>query len=117
MTTQLLKKHHKLLFRIGLSAFFLANSVTAWFMPDEFKSTLESNSLMAHIGHASLFVKVIGVNDGLLFLLILSGKYRKVVATWASLWLLGVIYVTGFWTTDFIEHIGILALLGYYALG
>ncbi len=110
-----LKKNKNMLFRIGLSSFFLVNSITAWTAPDEFKDALTGNSAAAHIGHTNTLVHLIGVNDALLFLLILSGKYRKVAVVWAGVWLVAVIFVTGFWTTDFIEHLGVLALLAYYA--
>lgn len=112
---KILKKNKNILFRIGLSSFFLVNSVTAWTAPEEFKEALTGNSVAAHVGHTSALVHLIGVNDGLLFLLILSGRYRKVAVIWASVWLVAVIFVTGFWTTDFIEHLGVLALLAYYA--
>jgi hypothetical protein len=113
--TKWLRKNKGLLFRIGLAGIFLANSVTAWVAPDEFRDLLTSNSLLSHIGHPDLLVKLVGVNDGALALLILSGQFRKLAATWGSLWIMAVIYVTGFWTPDFIEHFGVLALLAYYA--
>jgi hypothetical protein len=114
MTVSLMK-NKQLLFRIGLGGIFLANSVTAWVAPGDFKDLIISNSLAGHIGHADFLVKLIGVNDAALFLVILSGQYRKLVAIWGSLWLAAIIYVTGFWTPDFIEHLGVLALLVYYS--
>lgn len=110
-----LKKNKSILFRIGLGSFFLINSVTAWTASGEFKDLLTNNSLASRIGHPDALIRLIGVNDAALFLLILSGKFRKLVIVWASLWLVTVIFVTGFWTTDSIEHLGILALLAYYA--
>ena len=109
-----LKKNKAILFRIGLGGIFLANSVTAWAASDEFRDLLTSNSFASHIGHTDLLVKLIAINDAALFLLILSGQLRKLAVTWGSLWLIAVIYVTGFWTPDFIEHLGVLALLAYY---
>lgn len=110
-----LKSYKPWLFRIGLSSFFLVNSVIAWTASNEFKDLLSSNRLTSIIGHPDLLLKLIGINDALLFLLILSGKFRKLAVVWGIAWLVAVIYVTGFWSTDFIEHLGVLALLTYYA--
>ncbi|MBI3624490.1 hypothetical protein HY218_02550 [Candidatus Saccharibacteria bacterium] len=111
-----LKKNKNVLFRVGLGSIFLVNSVTAWLASDDFRSSLAGNSVTSHFGHQDTLIRLIGINDALLFLLILSGKYRKLAVIWGSVWLLAVIFVTGFWTTDFIEHLGVLALLAYYAL-
>ncbi len=92
----------------------MTNSVIAWITPGDFRDLLTSNSLTSHIGHADLMVKLIGINDAALFLVIFSGQYRKLVAVWGSAWLVAVIYVTGFWITDSIEHLSVLALLIYY---
>jgi hypothetical protein len=107
-------KNKQLLFQIGLGGLFLANSITAWASADEFRDLLTGNNLTSHFGHTDLLIKVIGINDALLFLLFLSGKYRKLAFAWGSLWIIAVIYVTGFWTPDFIEHLSVLALLAYY---
>ncbi|MBA3757425.1 hypothetical protein H0X09_00995 [Candidatus Saccharibacteria bacterium] len=111
-----LKNNKEQLFRLGLGSIFLANSVTAWAASDEFRDLLTNNSLTSHIGHTDLLIKLVAINDAVLFLLILSGKLRKLAVVWGGVWLIAVIYVTGFWTTDFIEHIGVLALLVYYSL-
>lgn len=103
-----------LLFRFGFSSIFLANSLTAWLAPNEFTELLKSNSLVSMIAGSGFWISVIGVNDGLLFLLILSGRWRKAVAVWAALWMIAVIYVTGFGVTELIEHTGFLSLIAYY---
>lgn len=110
-----LKPYKSWLFRIGLSSFFLANSITAWFASDAFRELLDQNKLTSAVGHPDLLLKFIGINDALLFLLILSGRFRKLATIWGSIWLIGVIYVSGLWNPEFIEHLGILALLLYYA--
>ena len=103
------------LFRVGLSSFFLLGSQAAWFSPGEFLELLEGNLLASAIATPQFWVYVIGVNDALLFLLILSGRWRKGVAVWAALWMIAVIYITIFeGAMEFIEHIGILSLIAYY---
>lgn len=103
-----------ILFRLGLSSVFLVNSLTAWFAPNEFMELLKSNSLASAIASPGFWIFVIGFNDGLLFLLILLGRWRKVIAMWAAFWLVIVIYMTGFEATEFVEHAGTLFLIAYY---
>ncbi len=104
-----------LFFRIGLSSFFLINSLTAWLAPDEFLELLGMNSLASAIADPQFWVYVIGINDAILFLLILSGYWRKKIAIWAGLWVIAVMYVTiSEGTMEFIEHIGILSFAFYY---
>ena len=114
MLSVLRRQKHELLFRLGLSGIFLANSLVAWFLPDEFKDLVVGSNLATLLGTPSFLTHVIGVNDVLLFLLILSGKWRHLVALWAVVWLFGVIIVTGVYTPDFIEHVSIMFLIGYY---
>ncbi len=101
-------------FRLGLASIFLANSLTAWISPNEFVELLKNNLMASALANPEFWVRVIGVNDGLLFLLILLGRWRKVIAVWAAIWLITVIYVTRFEPAGFIEHIGILFLIIYY---
>lgn len=105
-----------LLFRLGLSSVFLVNSLTAWLSPDEFVELLKNNPLASAIASPGFWIPVIGINDGLLFLLILSGRWRRVIAAWAALWMVVVIYMTGFEAMEFIEHAGVLFLIAYYYL-
>jgi len=103
------------LFRLGLSSFFLLNSLTALFSPNEFLELLEMNPLALAILDPQFWVYIIVINDALLFLLILFGYWRKYVAVWATIWLIAVIYITipeG--TMGFIEHVGILSFIFYY---
>lgn len=103
-----------LFFRLGLSSVFLVNSLTAWFSSNEFVELLKNNLLASAIANPEFWVRVIGINDGLLFLFILSGRWRRVIALWAALWLVIVIYMTGFEAMEFIEHAGVLSLIVYY---
>ena len=112
------KLSHDLLFRVGLGGLFLANSITAWATPDEFRGLIENHTWLTNIVNSGTFVHLIGLNDFMLFVafVLVLGKWRKLVAVWSTLWIIGVIYVTGVWTTDFIEHAAILLLIGYYYL-
>ncbi len=110
-----LEPYRSWLFRIGLSSFFLVNSIGGWTRSGEIMNALMHNRLTMAIGHMDGLMNIIGLNDALLFLLILSGKYKKVMLAWATVWMLIVIFVTGFWTPDFILHLGVLAFLAYYA--
>ena len=103
------------LFRFGLAVIFLANSLTAWFLPDEFREIILISNLASKLGNTDILVNLIVINDGLLFLLLVLGVWRKPVAIWGLIWILMVIFVTGFLTPDFVEHIGVILLLaGYY---
>ena len=105
------------LFRLGLSSFFLLNSLTAWFSPDEFLELLQSNPLASSIADPQFWVYIIGINDALLFLLILSGRWRKGIAIWAAIWIIGVVYMTiSEGAMELIEHLGLLSFIAYYYL-
>jgi len=102
-------------FRLGLASIFLVNSLTAWLAPNEFAELLKNNFLASAFASPEFLVRVIGVNDGLLFLLILFGRWRKTIAIWAALWVITVIYVTiSEGVIEFIGHIGILSFIIYY---
>ena len=104
-----------LFFRIGLSSFFLINSLTAWFAPSEFLGLLGANQLASAIADPQFWVYVIGINDSLLFLLIILGYWRKTIAVWAGLWVIAVMYVTRLeGMMEFIEHIGVLSFILFY---
>lgn len=96
--------------RWGLALVFLANSLTAFFAPQEFKDLLEA-SFVSHWLPVSIaaFVFMIGINDLLLALLILANKYQKYVLAWAMLWLIGVMIVTQ-------DVLGILEHLGFFSM-
>ncbi|MDD5068681.1 MAG: hypothetical protein PHS53_02470 [Candidatus Pacebacteria bacterium] len=105
------------LLRLGLAAAFLANSITAFGSPDEFKE-LVSGSFLAGILPVSVasFVVFIGVSDLLVAILLLIGKKVSWVAFYASLWIIGVMFVGGIMSTDAIEHIAFLCLAVAVAL-
>jgi len=87
----------------------------AWLSPDEFLGLLKMNPLTSAIADPQFWIYVIGINDALLFLLILFGRWRKGVAVWAAIWIVGVIYMTiSEGAIEFIEHLGILSFIAYY---
>lgn len=97
--------------RIGLACVFLANSLTAFLMPDEFQE-LVSNSFLAGIlpVSAATFVTFIGYNDLVVAILLFIGWRTARVATYATAWLVGVIAVIGAVSLDALEHLGFLAM-------
>ena len=82
---------------------------------DQFKELVEAKSFLTKITSSANWVHLIGINDALFFVLVLSGKWRKLAVVWGSLWMVSTIIMTGAWTTDTIEHLGIIALLVYYS--
>lgn len=112
------KINASLLFRLGLGCFFLTNSIAAWTSADEFKEIISSHAWVTNIISADNIIKIIGINDALVFLLILtvSVKWRKYVAAWGILWVSGVIYMTNFAMPDLIERLGVILLLVFFAV-
>ena len=102
-------KNPRTLVRLGLALIFLANSLTAFFAPQEFRDLVES-SFLSHILSvipSATLVVLIGINDALVaLLLILNVKQLKSVAIWACIWLVGVMAVVGE-PLDVLEHLGI----------
>jgi len=96
--------------RIGLALVFLANALTAFFAPQEFKDLIEA-SFLAHLLpiSTSAFVLIIAINDSLLTLLILLNKFQKYIMIWSMLWLLGVILLTKE-VPAILEHLGFLSM-------
>lgn len=95
------------LIRFGLALVFLANSLTAFFVPSEFIELIEksflSNLLPINIG---VFIIIIGINDALVSIFLLSNKYVRWVALWAVIWIIGVIMMRG-------EFLGTLEEAGF----
>jgi len=101
------------LLRIGLGLIFLANALTAWFSPEEFKDLVSSSFLTQHLSFisSSAFLLIIGISDSLLALIFLFNikAVIKYALIWAVIWLVGVMLVI--W-----EPIGIIEHLGYFAI-
>lgn len=80
-------------FRVGFAGIFLANALVAWFTPGDFLMLIQDNVLVQLTGYPHVYIMVAGVNDLLLALLILSGRWPRVVYVWASFWLMVVTLV------------------------
>lgn len=102
---------------VGLGLIFLANSYTAFFSPEEFIKLVGDSFLKMLPLSADTIVKLIGVSDGLVGILLVLGLLRKYVAIYSVLWILGVIMVTGFAEVGgVLEHLGILSMPIYLFL-
>ncbi len=102
---------YNFLIRFGLGIIFLANALMAFFAPAEFIELIK-NSFVVNVIPISpeAFVPVIiGLNDSIVGLLLISGFAARRVAVWATLWLVGVIVVIGIGSPlDVLEHTGLL---------
>lgn len=105
------------LIRIGLACVFLANSLTAFFEPSEFHELI-SGSFVAGLLPVSVatFVIFVGINDLTVAALLFFGWRTRRVATYATLWMLGVMTVIGIFSLDGLEHLGFLAMTVALAL-
>lgn len=103
---------------IGLSLIFFANSYSAFFSPEEFTKLVSESFLTSLLPiPIDTFVKLIGISDGLVGTLLFLGLFRKYVAVYAALWILGVTMVSGFAEVGAVlEHLGILAMPIYLFL-
>ena len=109
---------YNFLIRSGLGVIFVANALTALFAPAEFIELIE-NSFVGNFLPISpeLFVPiVIGLNDSIVGVLLISGIATRRVAVWATLWLVGVMVVIGE-PFDMLEHAGLLFMSVALILG
>ncbi len=106
------RQHSSLIIRFGLALVFLANAYAAWFAPDEFREILEK-SFLSGLGDGGIatFIKLIGISDGLVALLLFLGVRTKAVATYASLWILGIILISRpVDISNILEHVGFFSM-------
>lgn len=109
---------YNFLIRLGLGIIFLANSLTAFFTPSE-SIELINNSFMVNLLpiRPEVFVPlVIGLNDGIVALLLFFDISTRRVAIWAFIWLIGVVTVMGS-SLDALEHAGFLLMALALVLG
>ena len=110
--------NYNFLIRFGLGIVFLANALVAFFAPSEFIELIK-NSFVANILPISpeAFVPiVIGLNDSIVALLLITGISTRRIALWAILWLVGVMVVIGS-PFDVLEHSGLLFMALALVLG
>lgn len=110
-----LRPHAPLFIRFGLAAIFAAQAYTAWFASDEFKEIF-GNSFLSGVFPVSpeVFVRIIGVSDMLIALMLLAGRARRFIAAYACAWIAGVVVVA--WPMeipDMLEHVGFLGMALY----
>ena len=78
----------------ALGVTFLSNSLSGFFTPDEFTGIIQHAFLFNKVLDViPFFVTLIGVNDLIVCVLLLSGKFPKVTAWWAVSWITIVIVV------------------------
>lgn len=110
--------NYNYLIRFGLGVIFIANALTAIFAPNEFIELIKNSFVSTLLPmRPEIFVwAVIGLNDLIVGLLLISGFATRRVALWAIVWLIGVIAVVGdlFGT---IEHLGLLLIALALAVG
>lgn len=100
---------YNFLIRFGLGVIFLANSLIAFFTPSEFIELIENSFVAGFIPiPLEVFVPlVIGLNDGIVALLLFFGIDTRRVGTWAFVWLICVMVVVAS-PLDVLEHTGLL---------
>lgn len=109
---------YNFLIRFGLGVIFIANALVAFLAPTEFVELIK-NSFVANLlpVRPELFVPiVIGLNDSIVGLLLISGFTTRRVALWATLWLVGVMVTIGE-PFDVLEHFGLLFMPAALVLG
>ena len=100
-----------IILRVGLALVFLAHFYIALFNPNEFINLINSSFLPHAFISAELFVKFIAISDAVVAILLLLGFGLKYISAYASLWILGVIVVSGIEDPpDFFEHLGFLSI-------
>ena len=97
--------------RIGLACVFLALSLTAFTAPDE-ATEIVSNSFWPQILplDVSTMVNLIGINDMIVAILLFIGWRTSRVAIWATIWIIGVIFMIGVFSLDALEHLAFLSI-------
>ena len=100
----------KHLVRYGLGIVFIAHGLAALFAPAEFIELLQNSFVSGLLPvDPETFVKVVvTLNDTIVGLLLMGGIRLRVVALWATLWLIGVMVVIGDSLFEVLEHVGIV---------
>ncbi len=109
---------YNFLIRLGLGIIFIANALVALFAPTEFIELIKNSFVVNLLPiRPEVFVPiVIGLNDSIVGLLLISGFATRRVAMWATLWLVGVMIVIAS-PFDVLEHSGLLFMSAALVLG
>ena len=109
---------YNFLIRFGLGVIFIANALVAFFSPSEFVELIKSSFVanLLPISPESFVPIVIGINDSIVGLLLISGFATRRVALWATVWLVAVIIVIES-PFDVLEHSGLLFMSIALVLG
>ena len=101
---------YRSLIRYGLGTIFITHGLVALIAPTEFIELLENSfvSALLPIDPATFVKTVVMFNDTIVGLLLFSGFRLRLVASWATLWLVGVMIVIGNDLMEILEHIGLL---------
>ena len=109
-----IQKYSPLILRFGLAAVFLANAYVAWFAPDEFKEILEHSFLSGILPGTAVLLNLIGLSDALVAVLLILGKWPRIVTAYAAAWIAGVVIVSQpSGISDALEHVGFFAIALY----
>ena len=90
ITTDLSHDPTQLLFRLGFAGVFLVNALVALLDPSGFIKLMQGSFMGGFIHNFTPFIGLIALNDFVLGLLILSGRWQNYVLAWSGLWLLAV---------------------------
>lgn len=110
------------LLSVALGLTFLANSLSAFLTPDEFRGVIEHSLVFNKIlDFIPFFITIIGFHDLTVSVLLISRLFSKIVVWWATIWIIIVISVLlsqagldGFFTA--LEHAAPLGIALYLAL-
>ena len=100
---------------LGLACAFLASVLRGFFQQESFNELIESSFFSGIFSAIPYFIYIVALNDFLVSTFLILRIFPKIVAWWATLWLLVVIAfhiselnVEGL--LDAIEHMGLLAM-------
>lgn len=111
--------------RLGVITAFFAHAILAFLSPESIADVLENSSLTHPLYDVfPSLVTLIGINDLLLSLMIATGRFSFLTASWAALWIAGVVVVIlgstqglGIATlVDILEHGAPFAIALFFAM-
>lgn len=118
MKLSAIHKHSILNYQNWFGAGIFSQFLYGFSSPDEFKEIISESFLASLLPVSSDFlVKLIGISDGAVCVLLLLKAKLKYVAMYATLWIIGVMAVIGLKEQgELLEHLGPLAMAIYLAV-